>query len=68
MNQTQLAKKDPHWIEPSYSYWSKRLYENFLGGGGKPDFFPRWAELNHLPIKKKDAERLAQTELAEVIE
>jgi hypothetical protein len=52
--------KDPHWTEPSYGRWAKKLYENFLEGGGRPDFFSRWAELNKLPIKKKDAERLGR--------
>jgi hypothetical protein len=52
--------KDPHWAEPSYSYWAKRLYENFLEKGGRPDFFCRWAELNKLPIKKRDAQKLVR--------
>ena len=52
--------KDPHWAEPSYSYWAKRLYENFLEGGGRPDFFCRWTELNHLPIKMPDAQKLGK--------
>ena len=52
--------KDPHWAEPSYSYWAKRLYRNFLQGGGRPDFFCRWAELNNLPIKKRDARKLVR--------
>ena len=65
-----LAKKtpkDPHWAEPSYGWWAKRLassyYENFLERGGRPESFSRWAELNKLPIKKKDAQRLSRGEV-----
>ena len=53
-------KGDSHWAEPSYSYWAKRLYENFLEKGGRPDFFCRWAELNKLPIRKRDAQKLVR--------
>jgi hypothetical protein len=52
--------KDPHWAEPSYGWWAKKLYENYLEVGGKRKFFCRWAELNRLPIKMLDAKKLVK--------